>query len=96
MAYGLKVPSVPGALKNPLRKATDEANAPGLPDYRDLVKRKEGDETGIVIAVYFHADKEGKTQRYLDVTRSEGNRVWYDTLAKNWEVTQAAKPEDQL
>ena len=96
MAHGLKVPTAPGAPKNPLRKATDEANAKGLPDYRDLVRRKEGDETGTVIAVYFHADKEGKTQRYLDVTKSDGHGVWYDTLAKNWDVTQAVKPEERL
>ena len=52
------------------------------PNYQDRVKHKYVDASGVVIAKYEKHD-----ETYFDV-RSDNDRIWYGTMAKNWETIQ--------
>lgn len=51
-----------------------------MPEYRDVVKHKRNETTGVVIAKY---KLDGLT--YLDI-RSFEERVYYKTPIENWSV----------
>lgn len=57
------------------------------PEHQDIVKHKTYDVSGVVIAKYPIGD-----EQYIDV-REDDRRIYWETLAKNWEVIIEYKGE---